>query len=1090
MVFHKITIFAAEYCARFFRKTPAKMTIPAYLDTLNRRFQSGIAKEHAYRTDFEQLLRALAPGMEVTNEPSNVTDCGNPDFVITKGKIPLGYIEAKDIGKDLNGKNYQEQFGRYRKALDNLIITDYLWFQFYQNGALTHEIRIGEIANGKIKALPERFDHFANLIADFCSFTGQTIKSPQKLAALMAAKARLLQNILEHAATDDENSQANTELKAQLNAFKQVLIHDISPRAFADLYAQTMAYGMFAARLHDRTLDTFTRQEAAELIPKTNPFLRKLFGHIAGPDIDDRIRPVVDNLADVFRATDVAALLADFGYASGRSSPEGGGREGVDPIIHFYETFLAEYDPALRKSRGVWYTPEPVVNFIVRAVDDILKTDFNLPQGLADTAKIKIKVNTQNPDKRSATGFKQEEREVHRVQLLDPATGTGTFLAEVIKYLHQTRFQSMPGIWSSYVDEHLIPRLHGFELLMASYAMAHLKLDLLLKETGYTPTRDQRFKVYLTNSLEEFHPDTGTLFASWLSAEANEANYIKRDTPVMVVLGNPPYSGESANKGAWIMKLMEDYKQEPGGGKLQEKNSKWINDDYVKFIRYGQYFIEQNEEGILAFITNHSFLDNPTFRGMRWNLLNTFDKVYILDLHGNSKKKESAPDGSIDQNVFDIQQGVSINLFIKTGRKKQGALAAVYHLDVFGPRENKYRLLWDNNLTSIRFKELQLTPPHYFYAGKDFDILEQYERGFQVNALFPVNSVGIVTARDAFTIHAAPEDVKATLERFLALDNEAARREFDLGEDVRDWSVEMAKADLKRSGPDFVNIVPINYRPFDIRFTYFTGKSKGFHCMPRGEVMQHFLKGENVGLLVPKAFRDRYFAHAFVVKNISEAIYLSSLTGSNAMNFPLYLYPATTDGLFTPSARRPNLNMEIVGEIERRLGIPFVPEKGPESGVFAPVDLLDYIYAVLHSPAYREKYKEFLKIDFPRVPYPEDAATFWRMVTYGGALRALHLMESPRLDQFITTYPASGDNVVGKIRYEAGRAYINDTQYFEGVPESAWNFYIGGYQPAQKWLKDRKGRALKFEDILHYQRMVVALAETERLMAEIDGEKR
>ncbi|MEY3249592.1 MAG: hypothetical protein RL742_1635, partial [Bacteroidota bacterium] len=486
MVFHKMTIFAAEYCARFFRKTPAKMTIPAYLDTLNRRFQSGIAKEHAYRTDFEQLLRALAPGMEVTNEPSNVTDCGNPDFVITKGKIPLGYIEAKDIGKDLNGKNYQEQFGRYRKALDNLIITDYLWFQFYQNGALTHEIRIGEIANGKIKALPERFDHFANLITDFCSFTGQTIKSPQKLAALMAAKARLLQNILEKAAAEDETSQANTELKAQLNAFKQVLIHDISPRAFADLYAQTMAYGMFAARLHDRTLDTFTRQEAAELIPKTNPFLRKLFGHIAGPDIDDRIRPVVDNLADVFRATDVAALLADFGYASGRSSPEGGGREGVDPIIHFYETFLAEYDPALRKSRGVWYTPEPVVNFIVRAVDDILKTDFNLPQGLADTAKIKIKVNTQNPDKRSATGYKQEEREVHRVQLLDPATGTGTFLAEVIKYLHQTRFQSMPGIWSSYVDEHLIPRLHGFELLMASYAMAHLKLDLLLKETGYT----------------------------------------------------------------------------------------------------------------------------------------------------------------------------------------------------------------------------------------------------------------------------------------------------------------------------------------------------------------------------------------------------------------------------------------------------------------------------------------------------------------------------------------------------------------------------------------------------------------------------
>ncbi|HRO08537.1 MAG TPA: N-6 DNA methylase [Saprospiraceae bacterium] len=403
---------------------------------------------------------------------------------------------------------------------------------------------------------------------------------------------------------------------------------------------------MFAARLHDPTLPTFSRQEAAELIPKSNPFLRKLFGYIAGPDIDDRIKWIVDSLVEIFLACNVEEILKNYGKST----------KMEDPIIHFYETFLSEYDPKLRKARGVWYTPQPVVNFIVWAVDEILKTEFDLPQGLADTSKTKIKVDVQG---------KKVEQEVHKVQILDPATGTGTFLAEVVKHIHK-KFEGQQGIWSNYVETHLLPRLNGFELLMASYAMAHLKLDLLLTETGYKPTKDQRFRVYLTNSLEEHHQDTGTLFANWLSTEANEANHIKRDNPVMVVIGNPPYSGESANKGEWIMNLMEDYKKEPGGKeKLKERNPKWINDDYVKFLRYGQHYIEKNGEGILAFINPHGFLDNPTFRGMRWNLMKTFDKIYTIDLHGNAKKKETAPDGSSDQNVFDIMQGVSINIFVK-----------------------------------------------------------------------------------------------------------------------------------------------------------------------------------------------------------------------------------------------------------------------------------------------------------------------------------------------------------------------------------------------------------------------------------------
>jgi predicted helicase len=608
----------------------------------------------------------MEPGVRATNEPKR-QKCGAPDFILTRKDIPVGFIEAKDIGDpDLDGNKKtgnKEQFDRYKNSLSNLIFTDYLSFHFYSNGQFSQKMVIGEVRNGKIVPLTQNFESFTYLLKYFCTHIGQTITSSKQLAEMMANKARLLADIIEKALLSDEETQENSTLKDQMNAFREILIHDITPKGFADVYAQTIAYGMFAARLHDTSLNSFSRQEAAELIPKSNPFLRKLFAYIAGPDLDDRIKWIVDNLVEVFLACNVEELLKDYGRDT----------KTEDPVIHFYETFLSEYDPKLRKARGVWYTPQPVVNFIVRAVDDILKSEFNLPQGLADSSRTKDNV--------------------HKVQILDPAAGTGTFLAEVIRQIH-TKFEGQQGIWSNYVETQLLPRLNGFELLMASYAMAHLKLDILLKETGYKPAKEQRFRVYLTNSLEEYHPDTGTLFASWLSSEANEANHIKRDTPVMVVMGNPPYSGESANKGEWIMKLMEDYKKEPGGiEKLNERNPKWINDDYVKFLRYGQFYIERNGSGVLAFINAHGFLDNPTFRGMRWNLLKTYDKIYIIDLHGNSKKKETCPDGSKDENVFDIMQGVSINLFVKTGKKKQSELGKIYHSDLYGLRDEKYDYL-------------------------------------------------------------------------------------------------------------------------------------------------------------------------------------------------------------------------------------------------------------------------------------------------------------------------------------------------------------------------------------------------------------
>ena len=623
------------------------MTISHYIDNIDKRYRLGNATEHTFRGDLQNLLEALVPTIRATNEPKRQS-CGAPDYILTKKDIPVGFIEAKDIGdKDLDGvkkTGNKEQFDRYKASLNNLIFTDYLSFHLYRDSVLITKISIGEITEKGIKPLPENFANFENLIKDFCTHIGQTIKSSKKLAEMMAGKARLLSDVIGKALTSDEINHEDSTLKDQMLAFKEILIHDITPQGFADVYAQTIAYGMFAARLHDPTLATFSRQEAAELIPKSNPFLRKLFGYIAGPDIDDRIKWIVDSLVDIFLACNVEEILKNYGKST----------KMEDPIIHFYETFLSEYDPKLRKARGVWYTPAPVVNFIVRAVDDILKTEFDLPQGLADTSKTKIKVDVQG---------KKVEQEVHKVQILDPATGTGTFLAEVVKHIHK-KFQGQQGIWSNYVETHLLPRLNGFELLMASYAMAHLQLDLLLTETGYKPTKDQRLRVYLTNSLEESHPDTGTLFANWLSSEANEANHIKRDSPVMCVIGNPPYAVSSTNKSPWIESLTADYKKD-----LNERNIQPLSDDYIKFLRLGQYYVEKTGEGILAFISNNSFIDGIIHRKMREELMKTFDKVYILDLHGNSKKKEVCLDGSPDQNVFDIMQGVSINIFVKKKKK-------------------------------------------------------------------------------------------------------------------------------------------------------------------------------------------------------------------------------------------------------------------------------------------------------------------------------------------------------------------------------------------------------------------------------------
>ena len=1000
------------------------MDIAEYIKQINEQFGTGIAHEHSYRPMLQQLLSEMLPTFVVTNEPARI-ECGAPDFIISSSKTntPVFYVEAKDIDdRDLDGrKENKEQFTRYKKSLDHIIFTDYLDFHLYENGEWVKNVRLAEVQGDNIVLCKEDLEDFIALVNHIASTKPSKITSAKRLAIQMAAKARILASTINNAfclaEEDSKSAEKNKQLQGQLDAFRKVLINDLTPQGFADIYAQTVAYGMFAARLHDNTPDNFSRQEAANLIPKTNPFLRNIFQQIAGYDLDERIAWIVDDLINVFLATDVQKVTKNYS------------QKGIhrDPMIHFYEDFLKAYNPSLRKLKGVWYTPQSVVQFIVRAVDEILQRDFELSEGLADYSKFVHEVVNEQYEKgekkfKGKSSSPTIKQEMHRVQILDPATGTGTFLAEVVNQIFD-KFNGMQGMWQGYVNDHLLPRLHGFELLMASYAVAHLKLDMLLQQTGFNHAENsRRLKIYLTNSLEEVHPDTGTLWAQWLSDEASAANRIKRDCPVMVMIGNPPYSGESQNKGEWIMRLIEDYKKEPGGKmRLNERNPKWINDDYVKFIRLAQNYVERNKCGIIGFINPHGFLDNPTFRGMRWNLLSTFDKIYTINLHGNYKKKEVCPDGSPDENVFDIQQGVSINLFIKTGEKKASELGKVYYYDLYGKREEKYDFLTNTPFSEVKYQELQPVAPMYFFVPKNFGLMDEYEKGVSISSLFSLGSMGITTGHDK----------------------------------------EMVSLQSFKSDYNF----QYSYRPFDIRWINYDVKQI---TRARANVMNN-LKKPNIALCLIKvnSSSDGLFK-VLMSAGLTDKTILSSKDNANV--FPLYFYTKE----FGEEKKNPNLKKEEWQKFNDAVGKETTPE-----------EILAYIYAVLHSLSYRERYKEFLKVDFPRIPLPKTAKEFNRLTAIGQQLIDLHLMNNAQSWKCTTTFPEVGSQQVDFQKWKDGQVWINDKQYFGNVPESVWEFYIGGYQPAQKWLKDRKGRTLSFDEIKHYLHIIHALEETERLMKEI-----
>ncbi len=1024
-----------------------------YLSEIIKTTGRGDAREESYYSALAALFYDYAGSIgrkeiQITTLPKK-TDAGNPDFRIWDGTQNIvGYIEAKRPGENLDLIENSEQLKRYRKTFPNVILTDFYEFRLYRNGELVDKTFIARSALAKKGIAPpaENEEKFSALLQKFFGFSLPQVRTAEDLARELAKRTRFLRDeviVLEI----EQQQQGKGELYGFYDTFKKFLIANLKEDDFADLFSQTITYGLFAART--RSVNGFNRKLAYDLIPKTIGILRNVFRFVSQGDLPRNMEVMIDDIAEVLNAADVKNILHQY-YRAGK---------GDDPIIHFYETFLAEYEPATREKRGVYYTPEPVVRYIVRSVHALLKTHFGLPDGLAS----------------------------REVTLLDPAAGTLTFPAEAIK-LAVKEFSDKYGEGGIHklISEHVLKNFYAFELMMAPYAIGHIKVSFLLEELGYSLSDNERFKLYLTNTLDmEDLQQTHIPGLGSLSEESHEAGKIKKNDPILVIMGNPPYSGISANMSEWTDKLLKtnlDGAQsyyEIDGKKLAEKKL-WLQDDYVKFLRFAQWKIHKAGKGIVALITNHSYLDNPTFRGMRQSLMHTFNEIYFLDLHGNSKKKETAPDGSKDVNVFDIQQGVAIAIFIK---QEKGKGCKVLHTDLYGERENKYTWLDEHELANSDYLQLKPESPWYFFIERNTEEIEHYNNWLRINEIFPVNTVGFVTGRDSLTIGFNPTEIWNRLNSFSRMDKDIARHTFSLGKDSRDWKIANAQNDFQNTGASKELITSILYRPFDYRFTYYTGNSRGLFSSPQRNVMQHILKG-NLGLAVGRQGQVVGAEYLWNLALITEEIIDFNLFyRGGELLFPLYLYPPTQEKkkkfgiqsmmVFEPevdygsSGKKPNIAPKVFEMLKKAYGRKPSPE-----------EILYYCYAVLYSNIYREKYAEFLKIDFPRIPFTSDHKLFVQMAELGSELAALHLLKSKALNNPITKYRGGGEDTIGKPVYDEERksVFINPTKYFEGVSREVWEYHIGGYQVMQKYLKDRKGRQM--DDPATYCRIATAISAT------------
>jgi predicted helicase len=1037
-----------------------------YLNNIQYSINQGDAREESYYIHLDSLIRNFAnknkiKKIDITILPKK-TEAGNPDFRVWDGSNHItGYIEAKDPSvTNLDRIENSEQLKRYRHTFPNVILTNFYEFRLYRDGELLKKALVGRPVNAKeLKTAPpvENEAGFYDLFNTFFSFSLPHVRNAKSLALELAKRTRFLRDEVISIEIAEEGRKGKKAILGFYEAFKKYLIGTLTEQSFADLYSQTITYGLFAAR--SRSNGSFNRELAFKYIPNTIGILRDVFRFISLEEPPKPLQIIVDDIAEVLNVTDVNKILQDY-YREGK---------GKDPIIHFYETFLTAYDPSIREKRGVYYTPEPVVGYIVRSINQILKTHFQISDGLAG----------------------------ENITLLDPAGGTLTFPAEAIKVAVKEFTEKYgSGGTTKLIKNQILPNFYAFELMMAPYAIGHLKMSFLFEELGYKLGDDERFKLYLTNTLEmEDLEQIQIPGLSSLSEESHLAGKVKKERPLLVILGNPPYSGISSNINDWTEKLLKQTVDgatsyyEVDGKPLGEKKL-WLQDDYVKFLRFAQWKIHKAGFGIVGMITNHSYLDNPTFRGMRQSLMNTFNEIYILDLHGSALKKETCLDGSKDENVFDIRQGTAIALFIKQKDKKD---YKVFHADQYGLREVKYNWLDSNDFKLDNYKKLQPESPWYFFVPRNTDKITNYLEWKQVNDIFISNTVGFVTGRDSMTIAFDENELWSRINNFIRLDTELARQSYDLGKDSRDWQIQYAQDDIKKSGPSRELIKKLSYRPFDDRYTYYTGNSRGFYSSPQKAIMYHMLEESNSAInIVRQVKTGESWQHCFISDKISESCYLSNKTSEIGYVFPLFFYKAKTSKktpiqsmiLFEPEVqydskdRIPNIDKNLYEKLNKTYKKKLTPE-----------EILYYIYSIFYSNYYRKKYSEFLKIDFPRVPFTADYKIFNQMAGYGETLANLHLVKDKAFGKILSKYQGDGENNrVEKVEYNENeqRVYINPDKYFENIAPEVWNYQIGGYRVLKKYLDDRKKAGKEIGDEKHYNKIVTAIAKTLEIQTEID----
>ena len=1013
------------------------------------------ATEISYRSAQEKLLRDAAAALaaeneigesfEILNEPQRESGAGAPDFrVAARGHGVVGYVESKAPGANLESIARGAQMEKYRDLSENIVLTDTRVFLLLRAGKIIASANLSDSdASPRLSLAPDMAkqdrDDLRRLLKRFLRYPPSALADAERLAVYLAAPCRDLRDGLT-AILSDPNIKA-TRLRGLLQEFRRCVTDKLSAEQFADVFAQTLVYGLFMARLNapsGEQIDFHSQRHIPQnfaLVSELVDFLPEL----QKPDYES-IRWIGEDILAIARAIDVAKIKRSLSF-DGKKRSLSFGDEGSDsdPYVYFYEHFLAKYDPKLRQTRGVYYTPPPVVKFIVNAARDVARRDFG-KLGLADEG----------------------------VYVLDFAAGTGTFLLEAMR-LELAGKEKIER--KMLARDQLTRNFFGFEFMIAPYAIAHLKLSQFLADAGCGLGKNDRLRVYLTNTLEPLPKETElpNLLPA-LSEDTRRAQEVKDKTPILAVVGNPPYSGVSQNRGAWIGGLIDDYKR-VDGAPLGERNSKWLQDDYVKFIRFAQWKIEQAKRGVVAIVTNHAFLDNPTFRGMRQSLLSTFDRLYFLDLHGNSKKRECAPDGGKDENVFDIQQGVAISILVKNPEAKE---KGVFHADFWGKRESKYESCLASKIDSVRWRKIAPDKPQYLFIPRDKAAAAAYEKFRRVSEIFRTHSAGIVTARDKLTIGFEDYSLRNRIREFAALPPETARVKFGLGPDARDWKVEFAQADLRETGLDGKRVCEIAYRPFDSRFTYYTGKSRGFQCMPRNAVMRHMLDGDNIGLVsVRQVKAGRTWQHCFVADRLVDSTCISTRTSEIGYLYPLYLRDEKSGKIIE------NLSPDFRRWIDSRYG-----------RAFSTRDILNCIYAVLHSPDFRHRYADFLRADFPRPPFPKAESEFIRLAKIGGALVDTHLLVAPKIKigDLARHLRGADDCKIDKCKHDAvrDRLYFNADGYFEPLPREVWEFEIGGYQPLKKYLQARKGRELSTRDKDTIRAAANAIAFTIKKMGEID----